>query len=184
MLHSKQAMILEKTWVTTYSLVVLFSQFWTNPLFLTVASWSTYSFLRRQIRWSGTPILLMILLWFRVKGFSIVSKAEVDVFLELLCFLHDQCWQFDLWLLSAFSKSNLYIQKFSVRILLKPSLKDFEHNLASMWNEHKWMVVWAFFGIALLWEWNENWPFPVLWLLLSFSNLLTYWTSHFNSITF
>ena len=36
-------------------------------------------------------------------------------------------------------------------------------------------VVWAFFGIAFLWDWNENWPFPVLWPLLSFPNLLAYW---------
>ena len=36
-------------------------------------------------------------------------------------------------------------------------------------------VVWAFFGVAFLWDWNENWPFPVLWPLLSFPNLLAYW---------
>ena len=35
--------------------------------------------------------------------------------------------------------------------------------------------IWTFFGIALLWDWNENWPFPVLWPLLSFPNLLAYW---------
>ena len=40
------------------------------------------------------------------------------------------------------------------------------------------------FGIALLWGWNENWPFPVLWPLLSFPNLLAYWMQHFNSIIF
>ena len=37
------------------------------------------------------------------------------------------------------------------------------------------MLVWTFFGIALLWDWNENWPFPVLWPLLSFPDLLAYW---------
>ena len=36
-----------------------------------------------------------------------------------------------------------------------------------------------FFGIAFLWDWNENWPFPVLWSLVSFPNLLTYWMQHF-----
>ena len=51
---------------------------------------------------------------------------------------------------SAFSKSSLYISKLSVHILLKPSLKDFEHNFISMWNEHSCMVVWTFFGITLL----------------------------------
>ena len=39
-------------------------------------------------------------------------------------------------------------------------------------------------GIAFLWDWNENWPFPVLWPLMSFPNLLAYWVKHFHSITF
>ena len=68
-----------------------------------------------------------------VKGFSIVSEAEVDVFLEFPCFLYDSV---DIGNLmsgsSAFSKSSLYIWKFSVHVLLKPSWKDFEHYLASM----------------------------------------------------
>ena len=46
------------------------------------------------------------------------------------------------------------------------------------------MVVWVFFGIAFLQDWNENWPFPVLWPLLSFANLLAYWVQHFHSIIF
>ena len=40
------------------------------------------------------------------------------------------------------------------------------------------------FGIVLLWDWNENWPFPVLWPLLSFPDLLAYWVQHFNNISF
>ena len=40
----------------------------------------------------------------------------------------------------------------------------------------------TFFGIAFLWDWNENWPFPVLWPLLSFPNFLAYWVQHFNII--
>ena len=68
-----------------------------------------------------------------VKGFSIVNEAEVDVFLEFLCFLYDPE---DIGNLisgsSAFSKSSLYIWKFLVHVLLKPSLKDFENYLASM----------------------------------------------------
>ena len=73
---------------------------------------------------------------------------------------------------STFSKFSLYIWKFSVHTLLKPSLKDFERYLASMWNECNCTVVWTFFGIASLWDWNENWPLPVLWPLLSFPSLL------------
>ena len=41
-------------------------------------------------------------------------------------------------------------------------------NFVSVWHEWNCAVVWAFFGIAFLWDWNENWPFPVLWPLLSF----------------
>ena len=52
---------------------------------------------------------------------------------------------------SAFSKSSLYIWKFSVDVLLKPSLKNFEHYFASMRNECNCVVAWMFFGIALFW---------------------------------
>ena len=155
---------------------------------LTVASWPTYRFLRRQVRWSGSPISFRIFQFVMIDidgGFTVVSEAEVDVFLEFLYFLYDLMNVGNLISSSsAFSKSCLYIWKFSVHVLLKPSLKDFEHYLASMWNEHNSIVVWTFIGIALLWDWNENWPFQVLWPLLSFPNLLTYWVQHFNSIIF
>ena len=52
--------------------------------------------------------------------------------------------------------------------LLKPSLKDSEHYLASMWNECNCVEVWTFIGIALLWDWNENWPFAILLPLMNF----------------
>ena len=68
-----------------------------------------------------------------VKGFSIVNELEVDVFLELPCFFYDPADVGNLISGSfVFSKSSLYIWKISVHILLKPSLKDFEHDLASM----------------------------------------------------
>ena len=54
--------------------------------------------------------------------------------------------------------------------------------LLSYWTEVNCVVVWAFFGIAFLWDWNENWPFPVLWPLRSFPNLLTCCVQHFHSI--
>ena len=60
---------------------------------LTVASWPAYRFLKRQVRWSSIPISLRIfhsLLWStQVKGFGIINKAEIDVFLELSCFFDD-----------------------------------------------------------------------------------------------
>ena len=68
----------------------------------------------------------------------------------------------------AFSKSILNIWKLTVHVLLKPGLGNFEHYFASVWDECNCVVVWAFFGIAFLWDWNENWPFPVLWPLMSF----------------
>ena len=120
-----------------------------------------------------------------VKGFGIVKKAEVDVFLELSCFFNHPM---DVGNLisgsSVFSKSSLNIWKFMVHILLKPGLENFEHYFASMWDECNCAVVWAFVRIAFLWDWDENWPFPVLWPLLSFPNLLTYWVQHFNSTIF
>ena len=70
-----------------------------------------------------------------VKGFGIVNKAEIDVFLELSCFFHDPA---DVGNLvsgsSAFSKTSLNIWKFTVHILLKPGLENFEHYFASVWN--------------------------------------------------
>ena len=108
------------------------------------------------------------MLW-STQRLNVVSEAEVDGFLKFPWFFHDSV---DVGNLisssSAFSKSSLYIWKFLVHVLLKPSLKDYEHNFASMWNEYNCAAVWTFFGIAFLWNWNANWPFPVLWPLLSF----------------
>ena len=95
-----------------------------------------------------------------VKGFGIVNKAEIYIFLELSCFCNDPA---DIGSLisesSAFSKTSLNIWKFTVHILLKPGLENFEHYFTSVWDECNCVVVWAFFGIAFLWDWNENWPF-------------------------
>ena len=114
-----------------------------------------------------------------VKGFGIVNKAEIDVFLELSCFFHDPA---DIGNLmsgsSAFSKTSLNIWKFTVHVLLKPGLKNFEQKFTSVWDECSCAVVWTFFGIGLLWYWNENWPFSVLCPLLSFPNLLAYWMQY------
>jgi len=82
---------------------------------------------------------------------------------------------------SAFSNPSLYIWKFLVHILLKPSLKDFKYNFTSMWNECNCMVIWTFFGTLLLcWDWNENWPFPVLWPLRVFQIC---WHIEYNTLT-
>ena len=154
-------------------------------LILTAASWPTYSFLRRLVRWSGIPISLRIfhsLLWSTQRLWhSHCSRSGSFSGIILLFWWSSGCWQF---YLSAFSKSSLNIWKFSAHVLLKPSLENFEHCFASVWNECNCAVVWTFFGISFLWDRTENWPFPVPWPLLSFPNLLAYWVQHFKSSIF
>ena len=119
-----------------------------------------------------------------VKGFSVVNEAEVDVFLELSCFFYDPT---DVGNLisgsSTFSKCSLniwkFVLKFMFQVLLKPGLENFDNYFAGVWDEYNCAVVWAFFGIACLWDWNKSWSFQVLWPLLSFPNLLTYSVQHF-----
>ena len=92
------------------------------------------------------------------KALGIVKRAEIDFFwLELSCFFD---FPMDVGNLisgsSSFSKSSLNIWKFMTHVLLKPSLENFEHYPISVWDECNWAVVWTFFGIAFLWDWNEN----------------------------
>ena len=104
-----------------------------------------------------------------VKGFVKVKKAEIDVFLELSCVFDDPV---DVGNLisgsSAFSKTSFCIWKFTVLLLLKPGWENFERYFTSVWDDCYCAVVRAFFGIAFRPDWNENWPFPVLWPLLCF----------------
>ena len=120
-----------------------------------------------------------------VKDFGIVNKTEVDVFLEFCCFYYDST---DVGNLisgsSAISKSSINIWMFWVHVFLKSNLENFEHYFTSMWEECNCAVVWTFFGIVLLWDWNKNWPFPVLWPLQNFPNLLANWVQQFYSIIF
>ena len=68
-----------------------------------------------------------------VKGFGIVNKAEIDVFLELSCFFDDPADIGNLFSgSSAFSKTSLKIWKFTVHVLLKPGLENYKHYLTSM----------------------------------------------------
>ena len=118
-----------------------------------------------------------------VKGFSIVNKAEIDVFLELSFFSMIQ-QMLAIWSLvpqpflkpawTSGSSWFTYCWSLAWRIL----------HFISVWDEYNCVVVWAFFGIAFLLHWNENWPFPVLWPLLSFPNLLAYWVQHFHNMIF
>ena len=106
-------------------------------LVLTVASWPAYRFLRRQVRWSGIlknfPQFVGI---HAFKSFSLVNEVEVDVFLEFPCFFYAPTDASNLISgSSAFAKTSLNIWKFSVHVLLKPSLEICEHYSASMWDE-------------------------------------------------
>ena len=177
--------------MTIYSLVLLFlfgticcSMSSSNCCFLTCIQVSQEA---GQVVWyahlfQNLPQFVVI---HTIKGFGIVNKAEIDVSLELSWYFNDPA---DVGNFvsgsSAFSKTSLNIWKFTVHVLLKPGLENFKHYFTSMWDEYNCVIVWAFFRIAFLWDWKENWPLPVLWLLLSFPNLLAYWVQHFHSIIF
>ena len=91
------------------------------------------------------------------KGFGVINKAQEDGFLEFSCFFYEPMDVSNLISgSSALSKSSLNIWKFSVHVLLKPGLENFEHYFASMWDECNCGVVWTFFGIAVRWDWNTT----------------------------
>ena len=120
-----------------------------------------------------------------IKLFNIVNEAEIDAFFVIPLF---PLWSNSagnlIWFslpflnLSCISVSSqfMYCWNLTWRILIIA--------LLAWEDECNCVVVWAFFGIAFLWDWNENWPFPVLWPLLSFPHLLAYWVQHFHSIIF
>ena len=113
-----------------------------------------------------------------IKGFSIVDEAEIDVFLESSCFFYDQM---DIGTLisgsSAFFKPSLYIWTFLVHVLLKPSLKDFEHYLTQkMCSCVKWAqlcdslnILWHYFSLGfrmktdLFQSCGPCWVFQIFW---------------------
>ena len=104
-----------------------------------------------------------------IKGFGIVNKAEIDVFLELSFFFNDLTDAGNLISgSSVFSKSSLNIWKFTVHVLLEPGLENFEHYFTSMWDECNCAVVWApFFGIGmktgLFQSCGHCWVFQICW---------------------
>ena len=92
------------------------------------------------------------LLWFtQSKTFSLVNAAKRYIFLDFVCFLFEPTNVGNLISgSSAFAESTLYLWKFLGHALSNPSLKDFEYNLTSMWNEDSCQVAWTFFSTALL----------------------------------
>ena len=90
-----------------------------------------------------------------VKGFGIVKKAEIDVFLEHSCFFNPVDVGNLISGSSAFSISNLNIQKFTVHLLLKPGLENFEHYFISVWDEQlcgSLSIVWHCLSLGLEWK--------------------------------
>ena len=170
--------------MTIYSFDTLLSQLW---IFCSRSGSNYWLLTRTQVSQKASKVVWysyllknfpQFVVIHTVKGFSVVNVAEVDVFLELSCFFYHPTVIGNLISgTSAFSNSSL---KFSVHVLLKPSLENFEHYFASVWD----VCHCAFFGIAFLYDWNENWSFTGLWPLLNFPNLLTYWVPQFHSIIF
>ena len=150
-------------WCTPFPIC---NQFVVWYLVLTVASWPTYRFLMGQVKRSGIPIfwrILQFVMMYTVKGLGIINKAEVDVFLEFSCSFYDPM---DVENLisgsSAFYKSSLNIWKFSVHILLKPSLENFEHYFSIVWDECNCAVLnilWHCLSLEL--KWKQTFSSPV-----------------------
>ena len=96
--------------------------------------------------------------------FGRVNKAEIYVFLKLSCFFDNPA---DFGNLisgsSAFSKTRLNTWKSMVHVLLSPDLENVEYYFTSMSDECNCVVVWAFFGIAFLWDWNQILSHPKRW---------------------
>ena len=159
--------------MTIYSLVILFSQFWTSPL---LHVWVCYFLTHIQVSEETSKVGCYSHLF---GNFPVCCDPHSQRLWHSQ-WSRSRCFSGTFWFFddpadvgnltsssSAFSKSSLNVWKFMVHVLLNPGLENFEHYFASMWDECNCMVVWAFFGIAFLWDWNENWPFPVLWLLQS-----------------
>ena len=141
------------------------SMYNSNCFFLT-----SYRFCRRQVRWFGILITLKIFQFVvihTVKGFRVVNKAEVDVFLESSWFFYHPVNIGNLISgSSAFSKSSLSIW------LLKPGLENFKHYFAIIWNECTYTIVEQFlplhfFGIEmktdLFQSYGHCWVFQICW---------------------
>ena len=105
--------------------------------------------------------------------------------LELSCFFHDPADVDNLISgSSAFFKSSLNIRKFMVHVLLEPGLENFELYFTSVWDKCNCAVVWTFFDIAFLWDWNEKLTFSSPAVTVEFPNLLAYWVQHFTASSF
>ena len=155
-----------------------------------VSSWPAYRFIRRQVRWSGTPSL---------EKFSTVCCDPHSQRLWHSQWSRNRCFFF--WNSLAFSMIQWMLENWSLvpLLFLNPAWTSGSSRFMYCWS-----LAWRIFSITLLacemsvivWQFEHslalpifgmemrNWPFPVLWPLLSFPNLLAYWVQHFNSSIF
>ena len=159
---------------------------------LTFASWPAYRFLRRQVRRSGILVSLRNFPQFdvihTVKGFGLVNIEEIDFFFfswnSLAFFMFQRMLAIGYLVPLTFlnppwtSGSSWFMYYWNLAgTILSISLVACEMSAIVWYSEHSLAL--PFFG-----GWNEKWPFPVLWPLLSFPNLLAYSVQHFNGIIF
>ena len=122
----------------------------------TIASWPAYRFLKRQVRWSGIPICFRIfhsLLWSTQSKVWHSQESRNRCFSGALLLFpwSSGCWQFDLWFLCLFYNQLEHLEV-HCWCIAEAWLREFEHYLTSMWDECNCVAVWAFFGIAFLWD--------------------------------
>ena len=176
--------------MTIYSLDILLSKFGTSPLY---HIWFSLMLLDLHTGFSGAGKVVWYFHLFKnflhfavihtVKDFGVVNEAMF--FWNSLAFSMTQ-WMVAIWSLVPFpflkpawtsgSSPLMYYWSLAWRIL---SITLLACEMSAVC-----VVVWIFFSIALLWDWSENWPFPVLWPLLNFPLLMVYWVQHFHSIIF
>ena len=124
------------------------------------------------------------------KSFGIVNKTEVDIYLKVDVFFWNSPafstiqWMLAIWSLVPLPFLNPTWTSGNSLFTYCWILENFEGYYASVWDECNCAAVWMLFVIAFIWDWNDNWSFPVLWPLLSFPNLLAYWEQNFHSIIF
>ena len=156
---------------------------------LNVASLPAYKFLKREIGGLVFPplknfpqfvVIHTVNMHYIHYSFSIVNEAEVDVFWNSLAFSMIQ-QMLAIWAVVPLPFLNsvctsggsqfMYCWCLTWRILIVAHTIKFDTStyFASMWHEHIFLAIWTFFDITLLWDWNENWPFPVLVATAEFS---------------
>ena len=130
--------------------------------------WNSLAFLMIQQMlaiWSLVPLAFLNPAWTSGSSrftycWSLVWKIQISSRYQFHVFLWPACM--------GQTSLTSRISKLEINLFILLSDSDY---FSSVWNECDCTVVWAFFGIAFLWDWNENWPFPVLWPLLSFPKI-------------